>query len=185
MKTVMSVAAIAAVAVLRDCSVELPESAVDRIERIFALDFSRVRTFMTVRKGFNAEQVEAMEREYKRYLCLSIAFPDKAFPISNAVDEMWHTHILFTYDYHQASEIIGCDYLHHIPTLNEVERAALEPEYFQDTLGCYRKLFGEPPQVWWPKDSASICWSCGCRVGLCPRHIRTATAQKEECATAV
>ena len=171
-----------AVPELQNCSVELSLDVVGRITQLFALDFSRVKLFMTVRKGFNVEQVEAMEREYKRFLCLSIAFPEKAFPISNAVDEMWHAHILFTYEYHKASEIIGCDYLHHIPTLNEAERAALEPNYFQDTLGCYRALFGEPPTVWWPKDSASICWSCGCHVKQCPRHIRTGATQHEECA---
>lgn len=154
---------------------------VRKIESLMALDFSRVKKFMTLRLKFNEEQVEKMELEYKRFLALSIAFPKKSFPISNAVDDMWHAHILFTYEYHQASEVIGCDYLHHIPTLSETERAALEPQYFKDTLGCYRTLFGEPPEAWWPKNSAQICWSCGCQVGRCPRHLRTGSAQEKIC----
>ncbi len=168
---------------LEHCSVQLTEGAIMRIQQLMKLDFSRVRKFMNVRLHFDEEQIEKMELEYKRFLCLSIAFPDKAFPISNAVDDMWHSHILFTYEYHQASEIVGCDYLHHIPTLNEEERSALEPQYFQDTLGCYRLLFGEPPESWWPKASAQICWSCGCKVGKCPRHLRTNAVEEKECAT--
>ncbi len=168
-------------AALAACSIVLRPEKVERIEQLMALDFSRVRKFMTLRLGFNEEQVEAMEVEYKRFLCLSIAFPEKAFPISNAVDEMWHAHILFTYEYHQASEIVGCDYLHHIPTLSEEERSALEPQYFDDTLGCYRQLFGDPPAVWWPSEAAQICWSCGCKVGKCPRHLRTGAVHEHAC----
>ncbi|HEY0908380.1 MAG TPA: hypothetical protein VGE35_03470 [Candidatus Paceibacterota bacterium] len=166
---------------LSACTIALSADVVDRIERLMVLDFTRVRTFMTLRQKFNPEQVEKMELEYKRFLCLSIAFPDRAFPISNAVDDMWHVHILFTYEYHKASEIVGCNYLHHIPTPSEEERAALESEYFQGTLECYRQLFGEPPAAWWPKESAQICWSCGCQVGQCPRHLRTGAAQEEAC----
>ncbi len=159
---------------MESCSLDLEVDIIERIQRLMSLDLYRIRTFMVVRQGFNAEQVEAMEVEYKRFLCLSIVFPTKAFPISNAVDEMWHAHILFTNEYHEASEIVGRDYIHHLPTLSEGERAELEPQYFEDTLGCYQQLFGDPSEVWWPKDSAQICWSCSAspQGRACPREER-------------
>jgi hypothetical protein len=124
-------------------------------------DLSKPKQFLVVRQGFDPQEVEEMEREYKRYMCVVALNPESKFPISNAVDELWHAHILFTSDYNALGDALRHGYIHHIPTLNEEERAALEPQYFSGTLERYRRLFGEePPQKYWPSDSGSICWSC-------------------------
>lgn len=124
-------------------------------------DLSKPKMFLVVRQGFDAQRVEEMEREYKRFMTMVVNNPDKKFPISNAVDELWHAHILFTGDYNRFSKTTRGCYIQHNPTLNEAERVALEPAYHANTVGIYRQQWGEPDTKWWPV-ADDICWSCSC-----------------------
>jgi len=132
-----------------------------KISGILAWDLSNPKQFLVVRQGFDPDYVEELEQEYKRYMALVVTHPDQKFPISNAVDELWHAHVLFTKDYRKMSDEFRGGYINHVPTLSEEERAALEPDYFYGTLQAYREVFGEDPaEKFWPLDSGSICWSC-------------------------
>lgn len=132
-----------------------------QIATIFSWDLSKPKLFLVIRKNLDPAHVEAMDNEYRRYMALVVVNFGQKMPISNAVDELWHAHILFTQDYQKMSDELCGKYINHVPTLSEEERAALEPYYFDGTLENYKKLFNEDPcPEFWPSESGSICWSC-------------------------
>ena len=127
------------------------------------LDLQRPCLFLVVRKQMDPNHVSRMEREYRRFITLVAAFPGEKFPISNAVDELWHAHLLFSRDYEAFSRSVRPEggMIHHQPTLNDAERDALKPRYFDGTLARYKEVFQEePPAEFWPSADAEICWSC-------------------------
>lgn len=102
--------------------------------------------------------LDALEVEYKRFLSLGLTAEKGTFPISEAVDQMWHTHILFTRDYHKLSQALGRDYIHHYPILTQEDTERLTPLYITNTLREYKRLYGEPNASFWPADC--VCGSC-------------------------
>ena len=59
-------------------------------------DFDEVKFFMETREGFSPEEVDEMLEEYRRYLHLTVMYPDKVFPMSVEVGPVWHAHLMFT-----------------------------------------------------------------------------------------
>ena len=62
--------------------------------------------------------LRVIERDYKHFLFLIATNPGKMFePASNAMDELWHTHILFTKFYQKVCEdLLGKGrFIHHTP----------------------------------------------------------------------
>jgi len=107
------------------------------------------------KKGHSREFLEQGVDEYKRYINICIAHPDQAFPISRAVDEIWHTHILFTRDYFAMCEALGISYLHHSPSTSEEDRQSYKADY-----ALFRRIYAETygeganPEFW-PTDLES------------------------------
>lgn len=123
-------------------------------------DLSMPKAFLVNRQGKNAAHVDLIAKEYSRYLGIIAAYPQDRFPVSEEVDEMWHTHILFTRDYRRMSDAIRGEYINHDPILTEADRLALEPYYHKGTLVRYREIYGEAAPRWlWPLVGGAICWS--------------------------
>ena len=124
-------------------------------------DFSVVRDFMVSRQDYGPEQVEEMEKEYKRYIaiCAVNATKKEPLPISASVDPFWHAHILHTEDYIDMSNQLGSVYFHHTPAAGD-ELVELEPAY-NKMLNIYEKNFGKPSEKFWPQFD-QICGLSGC-----------------------
>ncbi len=67
--------------------------------------------------GWDEESANDVEKAYKDYLKLCALNPSKSFTPNQDVDEMWHTHILFTRKYHDDCHAIFGYYLHHTPNM--------------------------------------------------------------------
>lgn len=66
-------------------------------------------------EGWSLEQANAVEFEYRRFLCLMKLFPyEQAAPLFD-VDIFWHYHILDTMKYASDCEQIFGYFLHHFP----------------------------------------------------------------------
>ncbi len=67
--------------------------------------------------GWNPDQVEEAEIEYKRYLHLCQHYPYPTYSIvpNKIMDTMWHYHILDTKAYHKDCERVFGHYMHHYP----------------------------------------------------------------------
>lgn len=130
-----------------------------QLEALYTWDLSRVRRFMVEREGWSQEWATRVELEYRRFVELSYLYHGIAMvPSCHAVDEFWHTHVLFTRDYAAFCEAVGKRFMHHDPTLgNEAE--ALQQPYAVTTLPAYIKHFGTSPpdDIWLAGDA--ICGS--------------------------
>ena len=131
-----------------------------QIQPIMAWDLTDVVRYLTERKKMDAAAVSKLITEYRKYLALCFLFPDTHKPISRAVDEVWHTHILFTRDYTAMGESIFGRYLHHNPARSEAEAANLAPLYLSHTIVEYTRVFGAPDQEIWPVDGSVCKESC-------------------------
>ena len=106
------------------------------------------------KSGWNDATVKAVIFEYRCFLLLSAV---SAYPVTppEAVDIVWHEHILHTRHYQEVlPEILG-KRLHHDPG-NEGDRETHRRQY-QRTWRLYRRIFGkEPTDLVWPRPQVRI-----------------------------
>jgi hypothetical protein len=132
---------------LRDESAQQarPEDVAIYFDRFAAWDLSRVKR-QAVRKGlFRADEIDAVELEYKRFMALGCVYGSNAVPLSQRIDDFWHTHILFTEDYAAMCLAVAGQFLHHRPTLEEDESETGGATGF----ALYEASFGAPSKAWW------------------------------------
>ena len=130
-------------------------------EDIAGIDLEMVKMKMAEPEegvGWNAEQLEDAEIEYKRYLALCRKYPHPEHSIvpNKIMDTMWHYHILDTRAYVRDSERVFGGYFHHYPYFGlrgEDDERRLK-ESFEQTKAHYHHLFGEPMV----REGASDCW---------------------------
>jgi hypothetical protein len=89
--------------------------------------------------------------EYKKFMLLSVLFPNGNMTPSVHVDTVWHMHLLYTRSYHQfCKEALNSDFLHHEPSKGGTVEAGTHKDSYAETLNVYVKTFGiEPPHEIW------------------------------------
>lgn len=96
-------------------------------------------------EGWSLAQTNAVEFEYRRFLCLMKLFPqEQAAPLFD-VDVFWHYHILDTMKYAEDCEQIFGYFLHHFPYVGlrgENDKVMLE-EFGVRMQQLYETTFGE------------------------------------------
>lgn len=125
-------------------------------------DMVDVKRYMAERMGYDdRKHLDAMEIEYKRFIALCFVGATLKDPMimTNVIDPMWHTHILFTCDYTKMCQSFGKEHLHHEPAFPD-ELALLEDGYNRTKL-LYSNSFGTPSTIFWP-EFAQICGGSGC-----------------------
>ncbi len=110
-------------------------------------------------------------RELIRYLILCAIDPKKKYGMRGPVDDVWHTFLLFTYEYRQFCGLIAGRFIHHKP---ETRKRPPDKESYRNTFRDYEKYFGEqPPLSIWPAPievagaCSSSCNSCGGGCSAC------------------
>lgn len=95
-------------------------------------------------------------KEYLRFICLAAVAGHPVTP-SFVVDEVWHTHLIFTRSYwEELGDIVG-RLIHHDPGQGEHGDEAMFARQYGRTLESYRKLFGEPPaDIWGPDNGNNV-----------------------------
>jgi hypothetical protein len=148
-------------------------SAADGLARIEeVIDLTNVRRKLAdpeEGKGYSSAELDSMEREYRRYLALQLAFPEATIVPCKIVDEMWHQHILDTYAYAADCDRLFGRFLHHYPYFgmrDEAEAQELRDAY-SDTIERYRAAFGEPPAGTWISVDAAKCSRTACKPQKC------------------
>lgn len=88
--------------------------------------------------------------EYRRFLFLSSCAGHPVSP-SDAVDQAWHLHLVYTKSYWKdlCGQVLGRP-LHHEPTQGGMAEGAKHHDWYARTLASYRRFFGEPPKDVWP-----------------------------------
>jgi hypothetical protein len=119
-----------------------------QMDDIEALDLSMIRRKLQDPEegmGWTAEACEAVEIEYKRYLALKRAYPDRDIVPNQPVDKFWHYHILDTMKYAEDCQAVFGYFLHHFPYfgMNGPEDEQALVDAFDDTTALYEAAFGE------------------------------------------
>jgi len=97
-------------------------------------------------EGWSLEKANAVEKEYRRFLCLMKLFPEENTAPLVDVDTFWHYHILDTMKYAADCEQVFGYFLHHYPYVgmdgtDEDEQFRLDSGNRMQAL--YESVFGE------------------------------------------
>ncbi|WP_455207423.1 glycine-rich domain-containing protein [Kaarinaea lacus] len=115
------------------------------------LDFTRR---LARDNGWPVEFAEKVVMEYKRFLYL-IAIHKQELTPSDAIDQAWHLHLVYTRSYWEelCQNILGFA-LHHNPTLGGNNEDARFKTAYERTLTLYHETFGKRPDesIWPPPD---------------------------------
>jgi hypothetical protein len=93
-------------------------NADDLCKAVMELELSPIKAkLMHVKsgEGWSQEKVDAVEKEYRRFLCLMKLYPDESTAPLVDVDTFWHYHILDTMKYAVDCEQVFGYFLHHYP----------------------------------------------------------------------
>jgi hypothetical protein len=107
-------------------------------------------------EGWSQEKADAVEKEYRRFLCLMKMYPDEDTAPLVDVDTFWHYHILDTMKYAADCERVFGYFLHHYPYVG----MGADDEQFRLDSGqrmaeLYEATFGET----YPGADAAFCAS--------------------------
>jgi hypothetical protein len=107
----------------------LPSFDLSYVEEQLAADFA----------DWAPERHSKAVHDYRRFLALCRAYPDKSLGISPDADKVWHRHILNTRRYMADCHSFFGNYFHHTPVSWVEENAAAQ----QETNRLYLEVFGE------------------------------------------
>jgi uncharacterized protein (TIGR04222 family) len=101
--------------------------------------------------GWSADFTRRALAEYRRFLFLCMSAEHPVCP-SEAVDQVWHLHLIYTRSYWDdlCGRVLGKP-LHHGPTRGGHDEGVKHHDMYTQTLDSYRQFFAEePPQNIWP-----------------------------------
>ena len=87
--------------------------------------------------------------EYRKFAFLMAAAGHMAAP-SDQVDQAWHQHLQYTRSWANCCRNVMQQTIDHEPTRGGKAEADRFKGLYEQTLGSYRKFFGEPPEDIWP-----------------------------------
>ena len=132
-------------------------------------------------EGLSMEIAKDHPREMLRFLalCGTATQHGKFYGMTGAVDELWHTFVIFTREYAAFCDAVAGRFLHHVPEV-EGQMSANTFEHYLAFLADYEAVFNEPaPAAYWPRPEGdpesvackgcSACSSCG-GGGSCTVH---------------
>lgn len=123
-------------------------NANDLFKAVKELDLTPIKTkLMHVEsgEGWDLEKANAVEKEYRRFLCMMKQYPDEHIAPMVLVDTFWHYHILDTMKYAADCEQVFGYFLHHYPYVGlrggDDEKVRLDSGERMRVL--YEAMFGE------------------------------------------
>ena len=124
-------------------------------QRIAQHDFEPDTTLNFTRRlardhGWSLEAARAAIDAYRRFCFLAVVSPTPVTP-SEAVDEVWHQHLIYSRDYWQCwcGDTLQVP-LHHDPTPGGPEAQIIYRRQYAETLALHERFFGPPPAELWP-----------------------------------
>ncbi|MGK2231198.1 MAG: hypothetical protein ACI92O_000356 [Colwellia sp.] len=96
--------------------------------------------------------------ELKKWLYLCFLHPEKTYSMCGNVDKIWHTFILFTYEYRQFCYSYG-EFIHHVPDMptpnknnknSNKDESPIDLTDYVSFLEDYKKEFENPDSTIWP-----------------------------------
>jgi hypothetical protein len=131
-----------------------------RIDVLSSWDLSDVESRVKARMNWSDGYARDILAEYRKFMALIVLNPDKAYGMVEAVDEVWHQHLLDTRDYMTMCDAIVGGMIHH-------EQAPVgrgpSPEMAkirEETLHDLAERFRSPVNPVWYKGCHSLAKCC-------------------------
>lgn len=101
-------------------------------------------------QGWTAAETQRVLREYRRFLFLAFQAGHPVSP-SEAVDQAWHLHLVYTRSYWErlCRDVLGGPF-HHEPSVGGRAESEKFTDWYARTLESYARFFGPPPEDLWP-----------------------------------
>jgi hypothetical protein len=138
---------------------ELSPDRLDRILMISEWDLVDVQTRVQRRIGWPQQVSDKAVLEYRKFIALVALNPTKTYGMVEAIDEVWHEHILNTRDYLAMCDAVIGTVIHHeqLPLHSSINLSALR----QCTLQDIEKTFDGPvSELWLSGDGLSFAKCC-------------------------
>jgi hypothetical protein len=134
----------------------MTESQLQLLARIEAHDFDKQALLpftsrLAKENDWSAYRALCVLKEYRRFCFLAVVAGHPVSP-SDAVDQAWHLHLIYTRDYWElwCGQVLQMS-LHHGPSLGGSAEEAKFTDWYARTLESYALWFGEPaPEDVWP-----------------------------------
>jgi hypothetical protein len=129
-------------------------NANDLFKAVMEIDLTPIKTklmHVASGEGWSQEKANAVEKEYRRFLCLMKLFPEEDTAPLVDVDTFWHYHILDTMKYAADCEQVFGYFLHHYPHIGLGDSAAEDQARFESgdrMRELYEATFGEAYAGW-------------------------------------
>jgi hypothetical protein len=115
----------------------------DLFKAVMELDLNPIkRKLMHVEsgEGWSLEKANAVEKEYRRFLCLMKMYPEEDMAPLADVDTFWHYHILDTMKYATDCESVFGYFLHHYPYVG-MDGTESDEQFRLDSGNRMRELY--------------------------------------------
>lgn len=124
------------------------------------IDLSPILARYQREQGLSDDIVKDHARELIRFLALSATALNRKrfYGMMGAIDELWHSFVIFTREYAGFCDTVAGRFIHHLPETGDKASAATIDGYL-DFLADYETVYGEaPPVAYWPipKKGASL-----------------------------
>ena len=159
-------------------------NAYEQFRAIMELDLTPIKIkLMHVESGeaWSVEKADAVEKEYRRFLCLMKIFPEEDTAPLVDVDTFWHYHILDTMKYARDCEEVFGYFLHHYPYVGlrgeddeqfrldsgERMRTLYEATFGEDYPGAIAEAAAEAAYCAGPVIDTAYCAGPGVKAAYC------------------
>lgn len=146
---------------------------------LLRLDLEPVKFCLIKKKGWSLAKADKVSDLYLKFLMLIALYPDKSIVPTEAIDEMWHMHILDTRKYYDDCKNIFGTFIHHFPYygVRDMDDETSMRISFEETLRLFEKHFGKKPyingmssdMIGQPASCDDFCTSCdtgNCNSGI-------------------
>lgn len=117
------------------------------VQAIDQLDLGPIKVKLMRQDGENwsVEQVNAVEKWYKRFLLLNLLHPSATIVPTQSIDIFWHYHILDTRKYAEDCQKVFGAFFHHFPYfgMRDDEDLKNHTKAVADTQDLFLSQFGE------------------------------------------
>lgn len=132
------------------------ETVADKIHAVMNHPLAQIKERVLSEGSIGQELIDTAILEYRKFMALFASGCRNLAMCSKEVDEIWHTHILFTRDYMKFCRKGIGDYVHHVPNTTDMPTGADSVENF---YSAYQNAYGSIPAIW--RGQNTLCYE-GC-----------------------
>lgn len=139
----------------------LSETQRARLALISAWDLHDVHARVQSRLGWSTADADEAVLEYRKFMALVALHPAETYGMAEAVDEVWHTHILSTRDYLALCDSLVGEVIHHEQRpLDEAPDTAFAKFQEATLRDLARHFTGPVSQLWSASEGAYAAAKC-------------------------